>query len=504
MVKQDAERIEKVSKRVTELETVNNNLKLLSEMLAHYDPNTATESDKEVMKELYDTLEKHRPNLFRLASDTDDKDNEGLSEILKSNDNVVKVMGQYKRLVEDSGEEVGLIDPTQAGAPSAKVPVGNGLGASALLDLNFDSSSGSPSKPAVAEGSSVLDDQLAALGINNSAPAATTAPAATQGGDLHELGDLFSPGVATASPQPVVSGPGFTPAFPVNFNQQQPGMPTQPLMVQGMVPQPGITPQSMAPQPMVAQPLRPGIAPHTRPAFPQQTTGATGGGGVFSGLTPQTAGVAPLSQQQASPTPGQQKAMNDLDMLGKAMLQQSMAGKPAAVVPPPSKPQKIPMNQINSSGGTPATPPAAVAAPSSGDAFSLTDVFVPLESIQPGTNAPITAYDKNGVKVILHFAKDSPRPDITVMVVSVMSTNTSPVAGFVFQAAVPKSMKVKLQPPSATDLPAYNPILPPSAITQIMLLANPQKEKVRLKFKITFTLNDTPITDVGDLANFPV
>lgn len=55
-----------------------------------------------------------------------------------------------------------------------------------------------------------------------------------------------------------------------------------------------------------------------------------------------------------------------------------------------------------------------------------------------GTNAPITAYDKNGVKVILHFAKDSPRPDITVMVVSVMSTNTSPVAGFVFQAAVPK------------------------------------------------------------------
>lgn len=36
-------------------------------------------------------------------------------------------------------------------------------------------------------------------------------------------------------------------------------------------------------------------------------------------------------------------------------------------------------------------------------------------------------------------------------------------------------MKVKLQPPSATDLPAYNPILPPAAITQVMLLANPQK-----------------------------
>ena len=36
-------------------------------------------------------------------------------------------------------------------------------------------------------------------------------------------------------------------------------------------------------------------------------------------------------------------------------------------------------------------------------------------------------------------------------------------------------MKVKLQPPSATDLPAHNPILPPTAITQVMLVANPLK-----------------------------
>lgn len=36
-------------------------------------------------------------------------------------------------------------------------------------------------------------------------------------------------------------------------------------------------------------------------------------------------------------------------------------------------------------------------------------------------------------------------------------------------------MKVKLQPPSATELAAFNPILPPASITQIMLLANPTK-----------------------------
>jgi hypothetical protein len=36
-------------------------------------------------------------------------------------------------------------------------------------------------------------------------------------------------------------------------------------------------------------------------------------------------------------------------------------------------------------------------------------------------------------------------------------------------------MKVRLQPASRSDLPVYNPILPVSAITQVMLIANPNK-----------------------------
>ena len=36
-------------------------------------------------------------------------------------------------------------------------------------------------------------------------------------------------------------------------------------------------------------------------------------------------------------------------------------------------------------------------------------------------------------------------------------------------------MKVKLQPPTGSDLLAYNPLSPPASISQIMLLANPTK-----------------------------
>lgn len=38
-----------------------------------------------------------------------------------------------------------------------------------------------------------------------------------------------------------------------------------------------------------------------------------------------------------------------------------------------------------------------------------------------------------------------------------------------------QTMKIKLQTPSASQLPPFNPLLPPSAITQIMLVANPLK-----------------------------
>ena len=55
-----------------------------------------------------------------------------------------------------------------------------------------------------------------------------------------------------------------------------------------------------------------------------------------------------------------------------------------------------------------------------------------------GSLAPVVGYDKNGIKILLHFGKDQPRPDVQVMAVSTMSTNPSPVKNFSFQAAVPK------------------------------------------------------------------
>lgn len=50
-------------------------------------------------------------------------------------------------------------------------------------------------------------------------------------------------------------------------------------------------------------------------------------------------------------------------------------------------------------------------------------------------------------------------------------------------------MRVKLQPPTATDLAPFNPMLPPANVSQIMLLANPTK--------VTSSFYSTATTDVN-------
>lgn len=53
-----------------ELESVHNNVKLLSEMLDSYNRNETSTEDLELMKELHQACERLKPVLLRLASET--------------------------------------------------------------------------------------------------------------------------------------------------------------------------------------------------------------------------------------------------------------------------------------------------------------------------------------------------------------------------------------------------------------------------------------------------
>ncbi|KAM7113988.1 ADP-ribosylation factor-binding protein GGA1 isoform 3-T3 [Molossus nigricans] len=411
MVQEDQKRMEKISKRVSAIEEVNNNVKLLTEMvMSHSQGGAAAHSSEDLMKELYQRCERMRPTLFRLASDTEDND-EALAEILQANDNLTQVINLYKQLVR--GEEVNG-DAAAASIPGTTYP--------AMPTCPGDRASAEQPSTSV----SLLDDELMSLGLSDPTP--------PSGPSLDGAGwNSFQSSDGTESPAP-------TPAPSMNS------------------------------------------WPPTQTSLP-----------ASSGL-------------------------DDLDLLGKTLLQQSLPPESQQVRWEKQQPApRLTLRDLQnkSSCSSPRSgaaslhtvspePPGPPQQPTQTE-LSLASITVPLESIKPSSILPVTVYDQHGFRVLFHFARDPlpGRSDVLVVVVSMLSTAPQPIRNIVFQSAVPKVMKVKLQPPSGTELPAFNPIVHPSAITQVLLLANPQKEKVRLRYKLLFTMGDQAYNEMGDVDQFP-
>uniref|UniRef100_A0A670JFE9 Golgi associated, gamma adaptin ear containing, ARF binding protein 3 n=1 Tax=Podarcis muralis TaxID=64176 RepID=A0A670JFE9_PODMU len=447
MVKEDEARIQKVTKRMHTLEEVNNNVKLLNEMLVHYSKEDSSEADKELMKELYDRCETKRRTLFKLASETEDNDST-LGDILQASDNLSRVINTYKRIIEGqvvNGEvdipgdssvnistlidlaELDISTPTLTPAPaSSEIPIlpppPQTIGHSRSRSSS-QAEATSALLTSSANSISLLDEELLCLGLNDPAPtAAKEAPESSQ------------------------------------WNMFQ----NEPVDLDFLNPKPA----SVA----CNSPLLPALS---------QPTGRTSASLASTFTAPQPAPTsAPFIFSAAAPL-GPSSAMSGAPgYLGSAM------GSFLLLSPASFQQQGSPLK---------------------GPEISLGNVHVPLESIKPSSALPVTAYDKNGLRILLHFAKECPpgRPDVLVVVVSMLNTAPLPIKNIVLQAAVPKSMKVKLQPPSGTELAPFNPIQPPAAITQVMLLANPRKEKVRLRYRLTFALGDQPSTEVGEVDQFP-
>ncbi|XP_038199599.1 ADP-ribosylation factor-binding protein GGA1 [Arvicola amphibius] len=430
MVQEDQKRMEKISKRVNAIEEVNNNVKLLTEMVMSHSQGAASSSSEDLMKELYQRCERMRPTLFRLASDTEDND-EALAEILQANDNLTQVINLYKQLVR--GEEVNG-DATASSIPGST---------SALLDLSgldlppsgttypatptHPGNQSSPEQPSASV--SLLDDELMSLGLSDPTP-----PSGPSSDSVGWNSFQSSDGVEPSVPPPA------------------------------QVPSMDCRPPAQAPPP------------------------------TSSGL-------------------------DDLDLLGKTLLQQALPPEAQQVrwekqQPAPRLTLRDLQSKSNCSSpslgttsllhNTSPEPPGPPPQPAPTE-LSLANITVPLESIKPSSILPVTVYDQHGFRVLFHFARDPlpGRSDVLVVVVSMLSTAPQPIRNIVFQSAVPKIMKVRLQPPSGTELPAFNPIVHPSAITQVLLLANPQKEKVRLRYKLIFTMGDQTYNEMGDVDQFP-
>ncbi|KAM8771627.1 ADP-ribosylation factor-binding protein GGA3a [Acanthopagrus schlegelii] len=563
MVKEDEVRTQKVTKQKSTLEAVNNSVKLLSEMLAHFSPEDSTDGDKELIKELYGDCDKLRQTVFQLATETEDNDS-SLGDILQASDDLSHVINSYKKIVEGqtiNGETEAqqtqssvrqgtnqseiLIDlvglDNQSVAQSQQQPLTSSLSIPAdLLCGSAASDSQSPSLGAPSASLSLLDEQLLSLGLNEpvSVPnKSTSVNLSTHSSSLQISSQDFDLFDTTSSSNPALSSPSLFPdalsvmAPPVSstvttstvdsaLSYPGPVFSMPPVSTDSVSTTPFTFPEPLssvlttnfpaALPPSFSMPLR---ASSATPS-PQVSTSPEVSHSLSSSLTHNLQDLALLDLGSPKNTPSGMDFCNlqvkSEDLLAPAPLSSSLAVTSTTSTSlllggsTPSPAQSLADDSPLLRSLSPILP-LSQASPGGGHEVSLANVFVPLDAIKPSQVCPVTAYDKNGIRVLLHFATDCPagRPDVLVMVASMLNTAPLPVSNIVLQAAVPKMMKVRLQPPSGTELAPFNPILPPAAITQVMLLANPLKEKVRMRYKLTFTLGEQSHTEVGEVNEFP-
>ncbi|XP_076235406.1 ADP-ribosylation factor-binding protein Gga [Calliopsis andreniformis] len=470
MVREDERRIQLNSRRIMELETVHNNAKLLSEMLDSYNRNETSREDLELMKELHQACERLKPIVLRLANETQDNE-EMLGDVLAASDELGQVFEKYTAVIV-RGE---CVKPKTDSDISPY-----------LLDLSSPIEENVP---------------LENNNVNASYEATTTTTTTTttnHRSDMEVLGDIFDS----------LGKPENSEIFSVSSTNL------------------------LIPDSAIMQPIS----------------------------------VLPINKKGESTDSSEKevdskvRALEELDELGESLLKQSLSGTISSVrfnaardssqmptsldvantrndirdrIETTSNRRNLSVVQdgadlnkiidcdvnekistdtrtcnhrlIAQDGMTRVTSTMENSVNAEPEIKPLTDINVNLQDIKPGINPPITVIEeKNGITVVLHFARDNPRQDVFVVVITTMSKNLKPVSDYLFQAVVPKNCKCRLQPPSGTELPSHNPFLPPSAITQIMLIANPNKETVSLKFMLSYTMDNETFTEMGEVERLPL
>uniref|UniRef100_A0A671XUJ7 AP-1 complex subunit gamma n=1 Tax=Sparus aurata TaxID=8175 RepID=A0A671XUJ7_SPAAU len=216
----------------------------------------------------------------------------------------------------------------------------------------------------------------------------------------------------------------------------------------------------------------------------------------------QTNGETEPSVEPKHPPPVTQPAnqANDLlDLLGGndvvPVIQTTMPTKPASA----GGELLDLLGDLSLSGGP--APAPAPSVPTSQPPFLLDGLSSqPLfNDIAAAAIPPMTAYNKNGLKIDFTFERANPNPNIAVITIHASNSTEADMTDFVFQAAVPKTFQLQLLSPSSNVVPALNQ----GTVTQVIRVLNPQKQQLRMRIKLTYTLKGSPVQDLAEVNNFP-
>lgn len=131
---------------------------------------------------------------------------------------------------------------------------------------------------------------------------------------------------------------------------------------------------------------------------------------------------------------------------------------------------------------------------------AVTSTATPIKT-KPSINSQLIAYEKNDLKITFETLSNqingSPSTQHFINMTALNESLSSQINEFVFGVAVPKSMQMQLSQPTTSV------IQPMESMQQSIAISNPNKERVRLKIKISYRIGDNSYQEQADVSNFP-
>ncbi|KAL1923501.1 uncharacterized protein VTP21DRAFT_8481 [Calcarisporiella thermophila] len=194
--------------------------------------------------------------------------------------------------------------------------------------------------------------------------------------------------------------------------------------------------------------------------------------GMPTSLSQPTSGVNPVNASAFNTNPASQ----NLDFFS------STPAKP--ISPTPSNdswafasPRPQSANSVGSNSSQTASIPSSVSANAPSNSFS------------------VMLMDKNGLRVEL----DVKRGDSNVQLHTRFSnTTTVPMNDLTFHLAVPKSQQLRMERQSSHVLPP----LSQDGVTQMIHIQNPNREPLRIRYKVNYTQNGVKLEETGEFSKF--
>ncbi|XP_058463125.1 ADP-ribosylation factor-binding protein GGA2 isoform X2 [Malaya genurostris] len=470
----DERRTQMKARRLSELQKVSENTKLLDEMLSQYRADESSEEELAIIRDIFQSCEGMHPTIIRLAEET--QHSEGMLEkIFEVNDNLTQVLDKYRQLILNNNKQTGRKfdpSPTKSSLPSKSQ-------SNASLETSYTANVvGSDPLDTLFDISTIPSNSDAARSTFEDLSEIFSTSVSTD--ESHKKSDLSSSKAAALNTETILTpvminnGPAPSNIFPgvstttngLNKYRDLNNL-LQTNNVNGkMENSPKTTPTNIVDRRSVSLNTKSTIvesSASTEKSIPGLDL-------LVSGMKSTLLSNNTSAESQDEPISDRIHAIEVDDILLETVA------------------HEVPQSCINAAEDSP------VLISVKPQFKSLAEIVIDLDNIQPSREPSRTVWDdKEGLQITLNFAKDHPRSDVSVIVISTINQGRVEIPEFHFDASVRKPCKLRLLPASGSSLPGTKPFRPPAdGITQVLLLANPNGEPVDLTCILNYCVGDDP------------